>query len=64
MIWQEHMVWQVAVSGAYWIGLYDMAGALGMAGGRVWGLIGSGCRIWQEHVVQQSAFQKPIAQKY
>ena len=37
--------------GIDWIGLYDMAGAHGMAGGHVWGLIGSGCMIGQEHVV-------------
>ena len=37
--------------GVHWIGLYDIAGECGKAGGCVRGLIGSGCMIWQEHVV-------------
>ena len=41
--------------GVDWIGLYDMARALGMAGGSGWGLIGFGCMIWQDHVVWQVA---------
>ena len=41
--------------GVDWIGLYDMAGARGMAGGSVWGVIGSGYMIWQEHMVWQVA---------
>ena len=41
--------------GGDWVGLSDMAGAHAMAGDHVWGLIGSGCMIWQEHVVWQVA---------
>ena len=41
--------------GVHWIGLYDIAGECGKAGGCVRGLIGSGCMIWQEHVVLQMA---------
>ena len=41
--------------GVDWIGLYDMAGAHGMAGGCVGGLIGLGCMKWQAHVVWQVA---------
>ena len=33
-----------------------MAKAHVMASGSVWGLIGSGCMIWQEHAVLQEQF--------
>ena len=36
-----------------WIGLYGVAGAHDMAGGHVWGLIGSGCIMGQEHMFWQ-----------
>ena len=41
--------------GVDWIRLYDMGGERGMAGGCMWGSIGSVCMIWQEHVVWQVA---------
>ena len=56
-VWYGRSAWygRWPCVGVDWIRLYDMAGAHGMAGGRVWQLIGSGCTIWQAHVVWQVA---------
>ena len=37
------------------IRLYDVAGAHALAGGHVLGLIGSGCMMWQKHMILQVA---------
>ena len=35
--------------------LYDVAKTQELAGGHVWGLIGSGCVMWQEDMIWQVA---------
>ena len=37
--------------GADLIGLYDVIEVHDMTGGHVWGLIGWGCMVWQEHMI-------------
>ena len=56
IMWNERLVLKRKVCvGVNSIGLYDVAGAHELAGGHVWGLIGLGCMMWQEHMSWQVA---------